>query len=142
MAVNWLVTDMATALESSSIAGRPGSAAATASGWTIGCGFMTPSPDKMVGIFDTGGLPNEQVAPLDRPTFQIRVRGAQDLDVGAVRTQLEACRTTLEAINATVVASRRYVMVMLEGNAIPMGPDSNNRQEMVMNFKALRSRSS
>lgn len=141
MAVNWLVTDMATALESASVAGRPGSAAETASGWQIGCGFMAASPDQMVGIYDTGGLPNEQVAPLDRPTFQVRVRGSQNLDIGAVRTQLETCRSTLEAINATVIASRRYVMVMMEGNAIPMGPDQNNRQEYVANFKALRSRS-
>lgn len=59
------------------VTGSLGTFAAT-SGWGIYIGGEPPSPDTCITIYDTGGPAPQPRAALDRPDFQIRVRGAQD----------------------------------------------------------------
>jgi len=115
------------------------STASTAS-WFLAKGFLPPTPDKVIALFETGGFPNDghESALIDRPTFQVRVRG-DAFGYSTARTKSAAARTALEIGNASL-SGRYYVHVVAQGEPVSLGQDENNRPSVVMNFTALRSR--
>ena len=130
-----LLDEIATRLQSQGV----GTTASTAS-WFVAKGFLPPTPDKCIALFETGGLPNDphEAALVDRPTFQVRVRGdAYGYSTG--RAKLGAARTALEVGNTTL-SGRRFIHVVAQGEPVSLGQDENNRPSLVMNFTALRSR--
>jgi len=121
------------------IAQGVGVAGSTAS-WVVKKGWMAPAPDKAIGIFETGGFPNDphESALIDRPTFQVRVRAPKG-GYSTARTKIAAARTALEVGNSTL-SNRRYIQIVAQGEPVSLGMDQNQRPELVMNFTALRSR--
>lgn len=121
------------------IAQSVGVAGSTAN-WVVKKGWMPPAPDRAIGIFETGGLANDghESALIDRPTFQVRVRGPKG-GYSTARTKIAAARTALEIGNSTL-GGRRYVHIVAQSEPSFMGYDENQRPELVLNFTALRSR--
>lgn len=101
---------------------------------------MSPAPDRAIGIFETGGFANDghESALIDRPTFQVRVRGPQG-GYSTARAKIAAARTALEVGNTTL-SGRRYVHIVAQSEPASLGSDENGRPELVINFTALRSR--
>jgi len=101
---------------------------------------MSPAPDRAIGVFETGGFPNDphESALIDRPTFQVRVRGPKG-GYSTARAKIAAARTALEIGNSTL-SGRRYVHIVAQGEPVSLGMDENQRPELVLNFTALRSR--
>lgn len=124
------------------IAQGVGSSGSTAN-WTVNKGFLPASPDKAIGVFETGGFRNDghTDATVDRPTFQLLVRG-DAFGYSTARTKLTAARTALEGIGNENMGGRRYVHVQAQHEALSLGQDENSRPKLVMNFTALRSRTS
>ena len=111
--------------------------------WAVFKGFEPATPDKCISLFETGGDPNEQheATPIDRPTFQVRVR-SDDYGYSTGRTKIAAARTALELVGNTSLSGRRYVHVVAMSEPISLGLDENQRPRFVQNFRAIRSRTS
>lgn len=135
----YLLDDIAAYLVTQGI----GVATSSASGYRVVKGFMPPNPDKVIGLFETGGAaPNRYPGDLDYPRFQVRVRGAA-FGYSTARQKLWSVFTTLQAVdNTTTLNGWVYVSVEAVSDVIGFPLDSNNRPEVVMNFRALRSRTS
>lgn len=118
-----------------------GTTASTAS-WFVAKGFLPPTPDRVIALFETGGFPNDphESALIDRPTFQVRVRG-NAYGYSTARTKIGAARTALEVGNSTL-SGRRYIHIVAQSEPVSLGQDENNRPSLVVNFTALRSRTS
>lgn len=108
--------------------------------WVVKKNWMSPSPDRAIALFETGGFPNDfhESALIDRPTFQVRVRGPKG-GASTARVKIGAARTALE-IGSTTLTGWRYVHIVAQGEPTFLGMDENQRPEYVMNFTALRSR--
>ena len=113
------------------------------SNWRIGKGFEPDRPDKCITLFETGGDPNDmhQSGLIDRPTFQVRVR-ADNYGYSTARVKIEAARTALQAIGGSTLSGRRYINCLAIGEPLSLGYDEQQRPRLVMNFRALRSRTS
>lgn len=134
-----LLDEIGSYLVAQGLGGFPGTAAATTTGWTICKSFQPPAPDQTVTVEARGGLPNEQVAELDRPLFDVRVRG-KALSGSTALTKTAAVRSALEAVNNQTLSGQKYVMIMAIGEVQDAGIDQNNRPEYLLSLKALRSR--
>lgn len=136
-----LLDDVAVRLVSQSVAGLSGTTTATATGWTLFKAVLPPAPDKVVAVFETGGRANEnnEGGLLDRPTFQVRVRGTANA-YEVARTKIAAVRTALEGVLNESVNSRYYAGMLADAEPFPLPVDANNRPSLVMNFTAWRSR--
>lgn len=131
-----LLDEIATYLTGAGIAST-----ATTANWAIFKGMEPNSPEKCFTLFETGGLENEgnQLTPIDRPTFQLRVRG-DSFGYSTARTKLAAARVSLELIGNSTLSGRRYVHVVAVGEAISLGIDENQLPRLVQNYRAIRSR--
>lgn len=113
--------------------------------WAIFKGFEPDTPHNCLSIFETGGDPNDQheATPIDRPTFQLRVR-ATDHGYSTGRAKIAAARTALEAIGpaTTGAGGWYYVQVMAMSEPVALGIDENQRPRWVQNYRAIRSRTS
>lgn len=130
-----LLDEIATKLISAGVA-VTGSTAS----WVVKRGWASPSPDRVFILTETGGFANDghESALIDRPTFQLRVRGPRG-GYSTARTKIAAARTALEVGNTTL-SGRRYVHIVAQSEPSFMGFDENQRPELVVNFTALRSR--
>lgn len=113
----------------------------TTASWAVYKGHEPELPDKVISIFETGGLPNQphEGEMLDLPTFQVRVRG-DSYGYSTARSKLGAARTALEGMTAGTFSGRYYCQVTANGEPISLGQDGSHRPIVVMNFTALRSR--
>ncbi len=105
-----------------------------ATGWALAKAYMPPSPDQVVGLFETGGfLPSPSA---DRLTFQVRVRGAK-LDYPGARSKIGQALDALQKL-AGELSGAGYVSITAMQAPFPMGYDANDRPEVACNFAAVR----
>lgn len=129
-----LLDEMSTRLIGQSV-GVTGSTA----NWVVKKGWMPPAPDRAIGIFETGGRPNDPGQGLvDRPTFQVRIRGPKG-GYSTMRSKVAAARVALETGPLTL-QNRYYVQIVADSEPVFLGYDANQRPEMVQNYTAWRSR--
>ncbi len=98
---------------------------------------MPDKPDNAVCIFDTGGYNPEANYVYQRPTIQVRVRGAKGAYTAA-HEQIQAIRDELHALTDTTINGARYVGIWQEGDIISAGPDDNKRPNVTVNFRIHR----
>lgn len=117
--------------------------AGTTASWSVFKGYEPATPAQVITLFETGGFPNQphEGNLLDLPTFQVRVRGST-YGYAAARAKLAAARTALEGMTAGTFSGRYYCQVTAQSEPISLGQDESHRPRLVMNFTALRSRSS
>lgn len=120
-------------------------AGSTANNYVVSKGYVPNSPDKLIAILETGGLPNEGLSTgtVDRPTFQVRVRSGA-YGYSTARAKLESVRSTLEGVINKKIGSPAwgYLHIKAMHPALSLGQDDQDRPTVVMNFWALRSRTS
>jgi hypothetical protein len=123
-----ILDDIGTALTNAGIVGG-------VSGWTLAKGFFPPTPDKVIGIFETGSSQApETTTNYEFPTIQIRVRG-EKYGYEVTRTKINA---VMNAIHSQDITNMVYLYA--NSSAFLMGYDGNNRPELVLNFNGLRLR--
>jgi len=119
--------------------------------YSVTVGYVPAQPDRLISVLETGGLPNEGLSTgtVDRPTFQVRVRGPAwgTLPTGTyttVRAKIETVRSTLEGVLNKTIGNPPWKYVHIKSMAPPLdlGRDDNDRPNLAMNFWALRSRTS
>lgn len=94
-------------------------------------------PDNCVCIFDTGGYDPEAQYIYQRPTIQVRVRGAKG-EYLAAHEQAQAIRDELHGLHNETINGVRYVGIWQEGDIISVGQDDNKRPNVTMNFRIHR----
>ncbi|RJQ09894.1 MAG: hypothetical protein C4551_03225 [Bacillota bacterium] len=105
-------------------------------GWTLAKGYMPPTPDRIVALFDTGGTPASPSA--DQPTFQLRVRAAR-MDYPGTRAKAWEAFNALQKLRGEL-SGVGYESVTARQLPFPMGYDTNDRPEFACNLVAVRLR--
>lgn len=112
-------------------------------GWVGQKSLLTPEPDKLVVVYDTGGLPADIVksseTKYDQPTFQVRVRSTA-FDYQGARDKMQDVFNSLHS-NEPVAASGdpKFVYMYCQNSApLPLGLDDQNRPGMTLNFRCMR----
>lgn len=105
-----------------------------ATGWECKLGDEPETPDEVVTIFDSAGLPpimafGTEAADVPRARYQIRVRGAA-FDYATPRAKIGEIMTALQKTNVTT----DLCLMLVDSNPIPLGKDGSNRHILVVNF--------
>ena len=117
-------------------------------GWDKGIGYMPPTPDQMIVVFETGGFPAEakpdssDEQEYDEPTFMIMGRG-EAFGYDALRDKMgEIYRSLHESELSPATGDPGYVYVYAtQSGPFPLGTDeADNRPRLTWNFRALRER--
>lgn len=128
-----LLDDIATRLQTDGI-GTIGAS----SGWAIFKAALPDGPDTAVALFETGGDAPEERYALDRPTFQVRVRG-DAWGYSAARTKMQDIFAALHAQEANVGSDYVYIYAVQSG-PIQMGHDESDRPHLSLNFRVVKKR--
>lgn len=108
------------------------------SGWKLYLGFINDTPDKAVCIYELPGGAPEQAWSIDRPGFQIRVRGEAD-GYQAARAKWQAIFELLHDGDASVGASWVYLYATHSG-PMSLGQDEKRRPHLGLRLAAMRNR--
>lgn len=128
-----LLDDIGTHLTTAGVVGG-------ATGWVLSKGYMPPTPDQVLAVFETPGEPPEvgkgDATVYDYPGFQVRVRGAK-FGYSAARAKLQ---DVFDALHAREPSG--YVYVYAAGSGpLPLGNDAQQRPELTQNYRAMAARS-
>lgn len=109
----------------------------------------TALPDKLVAIIETAGLPSEARTEVDKPGFQLLVRGTS-LQRGSsgyseARSQAQSIKNDLHArgpgaLGTTAGSTQYYVGIWAQQDPFLLEYDAQNRPVIACNFLAQRSR--
>ena len=94
--------------------------------------------DQAICLYETSGEVPEEGWSLDRPAFQIAVRGNPD-DYDTVRAKLLECFDLLHAGETNVGTAYVYIYGK-ESGSISLGQDERRRTKLVNNFRVMRVR--
>jgi len=98
---------------------------------------MPHAPDDCVCVYDTGGENSEVDYVYERPTIQVRVRGAKGgYQDGHALAQ--SIRDELNGLANHTINAARYVGIWVEGDIIALGYDDNHRPLFTVNFRMHR----
>lgn len=98
---------------------------------------MPSSPDACVVVYDTGGNDAEAGYTYDRPSVQIRVRGAKGGYKDAYALTL-LIKNELHGTAGYETNATRYVGIWAEGDILALGYDDNHRPLFSINFRTHR----
>jgi hypothetical protein len=118
-------------------------------GWLLVLSLLPDSTaiqDKVVALTETPGGPPYGRVELDRPSFQVRVRG-ESMENGSSaytegRAKIEQVKTELHGLTPGTYSSWYYAGIWAEQDPFFLEIDSDNRPHWICNFRALRSRTS
>lgn len=109
-----------------------------ATGWALFKSFLPADPDQVVVLYELPGSPPEAKVDIDRPGFQVRVRGAK-MGYEAARAKAEAIYLDLHKFTGLLLGTY-YVAILAAGHPALLGYDQNERPELVQTFNVTRSR--
>lgn len=103
--------------------------------WAIYVGSEPAKPDNCITIYDTGGSQANADAGLEDPVVQIRARGR---DYAAVYAKLAAAKAQLLIPTGRTIGDHHYTGFWLTADIAKIGRDNDNRELLVVNFRAMR----
>lgn len=135
-----LLTDVLDFLQAESLVGG-------ATGWTRAAGYLPPTPNKVIAVFETPGPEPEMekdgstAVEYDFPRFQIRGRG-EEFGYEALRSQMQAIFIALQNSQlAPTTGEPAYLLVRaIQSGPMSLGLDDNSRPGMTWNFECIRER--
>ncbi len=110
-----------------------------ATGWEARTGRLTESQDQLVLVTETAGEAPEAGSDLERPGFQVLVRGAVD-GVTAARAKADEILGQLHRFIGTA-GGKPYVGVLATGQPFIVAWDDRKRPVLATNYRTMRSRS-
>lgn len=114
------------------------SSGASSTGWALRYRGLTPQPVRQVAVIPSGGFAQEGIAPIDRPTFQVLVRGSSDMGRD-LEDKVDDVDSALNLVEG-VVGGRVYVDIQRQGDKAFLGLDEHQCPLYSLNYLALRSR--
>jgi hypothetical protein len=107
-------------------------------GFVVRKAYMPAEPDKVVSLFEYPGMAPLVGSDMDRPHFQVRVRG-DAWGYEEARALLAAVQGVLHGFTGEV-GGVYYPGISALSSPLSLGFDQNNRPEIVQNYRAMRSR--
>lgn len=104
---------------------------------TIVKGFVPHGPDTIIALTEYSGFPPDQVAEIESPQVQVRVRAA---DYNTAKGIIISVYSALHLLWETSINGNRYLYIYANGSPAFMRRDANNRAEFVQNFTVIRER--
>jgi len=98
---------------------------------------MPANPDQCVCIYDTGGYDPGVNYTYEKPTIQIRIRGAKG-DYLTAHGLSQDIRDTLSGEHNYEINGARYIGIWAEGDVLFVGYDDNHRPILTVNFRLHR----
>ena len=95
------------------------------------------TPDECVCVIDTGGFEPEANFNYERPTVQVRVRGAKGDYVNA-HNLAQSVRDELHGLANHTINAARYIGIWCESDIMSLGYDKNHRPMLSVNFRIHR----
>lgn len=119
--------------------------AGSTANYVVAKGYEPDSPDKVITLLETGGLRNEgySTGGVERPTFQVRVRG-NAFGYSTARAKIDSAKTNLEQVINKKIGSPAWYYLHIQAMSPPksLGQDARDRPTVVQDFWAYRSRTS
>ncbi len=106
------------------------------SGWQIEIGAMPDSPDEIIMISDTGGLPPNPKWLIDYPSIQLLVRGKVSGYIATFR-EAKTLKDLLLGITSQDVNGDRWVAVNMNGDLRFIGRDEEQRPLFSANYALI-----
>lgn len=131
-----LLTDVGIILTGASVC----SSGVGSTGWLLCYREFQPSPPRpvrQVCIVPTGGFASEQRAPIERPTFQVRVKGSTG-EGATLDTKVQAVINALRFYSGTP-GDRIIVDIEMSGDRFYLGRDEQQQPIYSLNFNVIRS---
>ena len=108
--------------------------------YQLSIGFMPPAPDTIVALYGYAGQPEQGNTGLQAPGLQVRVRTGQ-LDLEAAIVKIEAIMRSLSYIGRIDATDGTILDILpTQSGWTSIGPDENERPNLVTNFIVWRSR--
>jgi len=127
------------------VAGNIASSSGSGVGWYLTRGRMPDGPgasDRMVALIETGGQPPLFHVNVNRPTWQVVVRGAVMVDVSTAyeeaRQQAQDVLDYLHGKKDVTLSGVRYALIRAEQEPFYSGDDANQRPVFPCNYMAWR----
>lgn len=98
---------------------------------------MPPDPGQCVCVYDTGGESPETDYTYQRPTVQVRIRGARGCYQEA-HNFAQSIRDTLNGEHNYTIDGTRYLAIWTVGDVLSVGYDDNHRPLLTINFRLHR----
>ena len=98
---------------------------------------MPAEPDGCVCVYDTGGDDTEANYVYEKPTVQVRVRGAKGGYLTA-HALAQSIRDTLNGEHDYTINGARYIGIWAVGDVLSVGYDDNHRPLLTVNFRLHR----
>ena len=137
-----LLDEIGTRLDDSGIASSSGD-----DGWVLMKSMLPDScalQDKIVALIETGGEAPDAYTELDRPHFQVLVRGDPITTVSSsyevASAKADEIKRDLHAITPGSLSGRHFVGIWALQDPFLLEYDSSDRPVLAINFRALRSR--
>ena len=116
-----------------------GTTSSTATLQIVFRGFVPSTKDQQIAIVPTGGFQQfTERAPVERPTFQLLIRGKSTGSTG-LEAKVQGAIDALNFFDGTLLG-RVYVDIQKQGEAHFLGRDEEERPLYSVNFLAHRSR--
>jgi hypothetical protein len=94
-------------------------------------------PDAVVTVYDTGGFDSEASYEYERPTVQVRIRGAKGGYIAAANKAI-AIKAELHGKYSETINNARYIGIWMQGDILPLGDDEKGRPVLTVNFRIHR----
>ena len=103
--------------------------------WGTYVGREPLTPDDVVTVYDTGGLPDVLIDDVQEPTIQVRVRSA-DYERGYAKAQ--EARRALQAATGVTIEGGQVVQWIGQGGILYIGRDDQDRCLFADNYRMMR----
>ena len=137
-----LLDEIGTRLDDSGIASSSGD-----DGWVLVKSMLPDSSalqNKIVALIETPGEAPDGYTELDKPHFQVLVRGDSIATVSSsysvARAKIEAIKTDLHTLGPATLSGRHFPAIWALQDPFLLEMDSSDRPVLVINFRAFRSR--
>lgn len=106
------------------------------SGYTLNTGIIPESPDDVIVVSDSGGLPSNPKWLLDFPSAQIIVRDAVGKYLAAF-AEINTVKDILLGITSLALLGDRYVSITMGSDVAFIGSDDNQRPMFSLNLRFI-----
>ncbi len=108
----------------------------TPGGWTLKVGNMVANPDRVICMWDTGGLPPNPKWAVDFPTIMASIRGLPN-EYSATWDKARQVRDALLGLFSQDLGGDRWVSITCPGDIGFIGYDDKQRPELSINFRLI-----
>ena len=137
-----LLDEIGTRLDDQGIASSSGD-----DGWVLVKSMLPDSSalqNKIVALIETPGEAPDAYTELDKPHFQVLVRGDSIATVSSsysvARAKIEAIKTDLHTLGPITLSGRHFPAIWALQDPFLLEMDKSDRPVLVINFRAFRSR--